>query len=358
MTSPLSEICPEFNELEDEVLQEFYSDVKDCVIDINNCIESINDDPQVLINRLFRSIHTIKGNCNMVFLEPFVSATHLMEEIVQDIRGEKYFYHPNFCHLFIAGTNTIDELLQQTLRERTVDLEQLVNITKVFEQVRLSNDDIREDNAKRAELSILDKHYTIEEVALNQMEGEAFSIFSATDMEFFHYLSECQLAVDETHSFRMSLQIELALLLNQQVQNPANEEQLTAAIYVYEFFHIVKGNDQYQIRRRVFSAGSLLARVPGWSEASQLIFQTHETLNGTGFPKKLTESEILSAAKIIHLVELFASHVIDNKEDGYKASLFKAVKAVNGLKEIHYKATLIDIFNSIIKSHYLNEVRW
>ncbi|MCW9015540.1 MAG: hypothetical protein OQJ89_01105, partial [Kangiellaceae bacterium] len=76
--SAVKEINSEaFDELEDEIKQEFYEDVVAAISDINECATTLESgaDAQV-IDRMFRSLHTVKGNCNMVFLEDFVEATH------------------------------------------------------------------------------------------------------------------------------------------------------------------------------------------------------------------------------------------------------------------------------------------
>ncbi len=355
----LDAICKDFAELDDEVRQEFYSDVKDCVQDINDCAAILStEDPQVLINRLFRSIHTIKGNCNMVFLEPFVQCTHVVEEMVQDIRNGAYAYQPAYGRLFIATINAVDELLAVTMTQNQIDADTLVLIEALITRVRSADDERRVEEAMRGELAIQDGHYSLDLVAVSQLEGEAFSIFSATDMEFFHYLSECQQVVDPFHQVRMKVQIGLAKALNQTMSEPEDDDQLIAALYTYEFFRVVKGNDIDQIRRRVFSAGSMLSRIPGWSKASELVFQTNEKTDGSGFPRGLKGVAIYDAAKILHLVDAFISTALEHKDEGYKKSLFIAVRSINQLADIEYPQHLINQFNHIIKSEYLNQSLW
>jgi hypothetical protein len=355
----LETICKEFSELDAEVKQEFYSDVKDCVQDINDCAPILtSEDPQVLINRLFRSIHTIKGNCNMVFLEPYVQCTHIIEEMVQDIRNGVYAYQPAYGRLFIALINAVDEQLAITMAQNEINMETLQQIEAMVNRIRSADDSRRVEEAMRGELALLDGHYSLDLVAVSQFEGEAFSIFDATDMEFFHYLSECQRAVDPLHQTRMQVQIELARALNQNLLQPEDDQQLLAAIYTYEFFRVVKGNDVDQIRRRVFSAGSMLARIPGWSRASELVFQSNEKTDGSGFPRGLKGDAIYDAAKILHLVDSFISTALEHRDQGYKKSLFIAVKSINQLADIEYPQHLINQFNQIIKSHYLSQSLW
>ncbi|WMS88698.1 HD domain-containing phosphohydrolase [Pleionea litopenaei] len=355
----IESICQAFAELDGEVKQEFYSDVKDCVKDINDCLPLLSsEDPQVLINRMFRSIHTIKGNCNMVFLEPFVSTTHLIEELVQDIRSQNVEYAVAFGRLLIAGINAVDDSLAVLMDDGILESEKLQQIEALFAHVRQHEYPRQLEEALRAEQAINDRHFSLNLVAVSQFEGEAFSIFDATDMEFFHYLSECQHAVDELHETRMKVITHLSKAINQLLAEPEDDDQLLAAIYTYEFFAVVKGGDSDQTRRRVFSAGSLLARMPGWGRASELVFQSNEKVDGNGFPRRLRGEQVLDGAKILSLVDQFITLALESQEQGYKKSLFFAVKSINQLAEIEYSQSLINAFNQVIKRDYLSQLKW
>lgn len=355
----IESICSEFAELDAEVKQEFYADVKDCVADINECAAIVaSEDTQVLVNRLFRSIHTIKGNCNMVFLPPFVEATHVIEELVQDVRNGKYPYHPAYGKLLITAINAIDELLGITMQNSTIDTDSLAKLERLMLMVKESDGESRVEQAMRGELAILDKHYSLDLVAVSQFEGEAFSIFDATDMEFFHYLSECQRAIDPLHKLRMKIQVNLLLSLNSRLHHPEEEEQILAALYTYEFFRIVEGSGVDRTRRRVFSAGSLLARVSGWSRASEIVFQTNEKWSGEGFPRGLQGNQIIEAAKALSLADEFASNALQHQTEGYKKSLFIAVKLINQKADIEYPQELINHFNQVIKQDFLTQKQW
>ncbi len=355
----LQAICNEFAQLDDEVKQEFYSDVRDCVQDLNECLEILDsEDSRDLVNRMFRSIHTIKGNCNMVFLQPYVDATHLIEEMVQDVRNQAYDYQSCYGRLFITAINAIAEKLADTMSHNEIDGDYLERISRLIAMVRESAPDRRVDDAKRAELAIHDGHLSLNLVAVSHLEDETFSIFNATDMEFFKYLSDCQLAVDPDHQIKMKVLRKLVGLLNSHLAKPEDEEQLLAACYVFEFCRIIRGNDQDQIRRRVFSAGSMLSRIPGWQRAAELVFQSYEELDGGGFPRGLTEAQIEPAAKILHLADYFISFALQNKSKGYKQSLFLAVKAANQLAGKEYPPKLIASFNQIIKTDFLCHIYW
>lgn len=294
----------------------------------------------------------------MVFLEPFVQTTHTIEELAQDIRNQQVSYSPILVRLLISGINAVDELLAKLMQQQAFEAQVLAKVESLFTHVRSVDPGRQLEEAMRAEQAINDGHFSLNLVAVSQFEGEAFSIFDATDMEFFHYLSECQHVVDDLHETRMKVLLDLTQSLNLMLPEPEDQDQLLAAVYVYEFFRVVKGKDADQTRRRVFSAGSMLARIPGWTRASELVFQSNEKFDGSGFPRQLAGDAIAAGAKIIALADHFITQALEHQELGYKKSLFQAVKSINQLADIDYSQDLINVFNQIIKRDYLTKLQW
>ena len=87
--------CENFTTLDPEIIDDFYACLKEAIEEIELCCHRLDTQHnQGDIDDLFRSMHSIKGNCRMVFLDPFVDLSHKLEEIVSDIRDEKYQYQP------------------------------------------------------------------------------------------------------------------------------------------------------------------------------------------------------------------------------------------------------------------------
>ena len=96
----------------------------------------------------------------------------------------------------------------------------------------------------------------------------------------------------------------------------------------------------------------------GWSIASDVILQLNENHDGTGAPLGLKDEQIKPAAQALALSFEFTFIVMLNLSQGYKASLFTAVKMINAKKDTRYKARLIERFNQIIKTDYLTTQMW
>ena len=355
--------CDAFVELDDEVTQEFYSDVKDCIRDVNeSCAALETEEPSRLVNRMFRAIHTVKGNCNMVQLHSYVDAIHYIEEMVQDVRNGHYDFEPAYANLFATSMNAIAEMLVETLGDGHYDENTLSLMTALIKEVRESEDSIRPNAALCAVTAISDGHYTLSLVAAAEEDGHVFSIFEATDLEYFQYLSDCHTHVEPEHQGRMRHLIEFSVTLNESLGSPCDQEQLMAAIYSYEIARIfVRSSDesnQEQNKRRIFVAGGLLSHMSGWKIAADYVYQSKERVDGQGIPRQLQAQQIEVGAQIVQLTNHFIDTALTNKQEGYKKSLFVAVKRVNQEVNGAYAPDIINTFNQIIRQHYLVNTSW
>lgn len=347
--------CEAFSELENEVQQEFYEDVLVAIQDINDCVSVLeNTVDESVIDRMFRSIHTVKGNCNMVFLIDFVNSSHRLEDLFSAIRSKQIEYHNVYGHFAVAIVNLILKELKRLIDTNKADGEILLNIKLLIDQVIDAKDDERIEVAGKATTSIDDGHFNISMVVQDSNNGLSFSFMDATDSEFFEYISN-RYQQGYEHKVYFDICSTLAKKLNEMLSNSADQEQLTAAIMFLHMTQKVELNGaatELDISQCIIASG-LLSRIAGWTSASDLCIQALEYHDGSGAPKSLKDGDILPAAQVVALAFEFAFHIQNSIDLGYKQSLFSAVKSINARKNIRYKEKLIVRFNSLIKSEYL-----
>ena len=128
-----------FNELDDEIKQEFYEDVSAAVKDINKCASLLEAgaDAQV-IDRMFRALHTVKGNCNMVFLTPFVEASHKLEDFFSDIRGGDIEYDDHYGQFAVEVVNAISAELASLITSQDANVEVLKQLENIIDTLENS----------------------------------------------------------------------------------------------------------------------------------------------------------------------------------------------------------------------------
>ena len=350
-----------FNELEDEVKQEFYEDVKSAIKDINECAAILESGADAkVIDRMFRSLHTVKGNCNMVFLENFVNASHKLEDLFSDIRSGEIAYNDIYGQFAVVVVREIEKQLDSLVHSQYVDETVLGHLEQIIEQIEKTDSSQRLATSEKAIIAVQDGHFNLDLVAIDQEHGRAFSFLDATDTEFFEFISDKHTHADPEHDQLMSICKTLATKLNDKLGRRVDDDQLNAAIIflgLSQFISMEKNPDDLAIDQ-IFFASGLLARMSGWGVAAELVLQSAEWHDGTGLPQGLSNESILPASQVIGLAFEFSFIVKRNNQLGYKQSLFTAVKAINAQKETRYKARLIERFNNLIKSEYLTNQMW
>ncbi|WP_196140565.1 Hpt domain-containing protein [Aliikangiella sp. G2MR2-5] len=350
-----------FEELDDEIKQEFFEDVVAAIADVNECasILEAGADAQV-IDRMFRSLHTVKGNCKMVFLDSFVEASHKLEDLFSKIRSGQIEYHDTYGEFAVVVINEIQKQLEKLIQRQSVSGMTLTSIENLISQIESVDSSERLGVAERAVIAVKDGHYNVDLVAVDNEHGRAFSFMDATDLEFFEFISDKQAQTDSSHEKFLHIVNDMALSLNQMLNRKVEEDQLKAAITFLTLSNKIRIEESPAdlTMDQVFFASGLLARMPGWSIASDLILQSLESHDGSGHPNGLAGDEIPPAAQVLGLAFEFGYIILNSESPGYKESLFSAVKVINAKKDSRYKARQVERFNDLIKSEYLTEQRW
>ncbi len=353
-------ICDAFSELEDEVQKEFYEDVSSAVDDVILCAKELQQGAeQDVIDRMFRAIHTVKGNCNMVFLTQFVDSIHRLEDFFTAIRSNEIGYHQIYGQFTAKVVLLIQKQLKHLIETTSADGDILEHIKNLIDQLMDSAEDERELVAEKAIAAIEAGHFTISLIVQEGNSGQAFSFLDATDIEFFEFISSCRQQNDPCQDF-FPICLEIAESLNQMLTNSAAPDQLKAAIiFLYLARKNVSQSDYSELNvQQAIIASGLLSRMAGWSKASELCIQAMENHDGSGMPMSLKANEILPAAQVVRLAFDFAFQAVKNSHLDYKQQLFSAVKSINTRKDRIYKDKLIQRFNQLIKSEYLNQQKF
>ncbi len=347
--------CAEFSELEDEIKQEFYEDVVAAIADINSCASELETSvDESVIDRMFRAIHTVKGNCNMVFLTEFVNSAHQLEDLFSSIRSKEVDYHSVYGRFAVQVVNQIQLQLEALIQTSKANGDILLKVRTLIDEVQNTPDNERVNITEKAITAIIDGHFSIGMIVQDSGDGHAFSFMDASDMEFFEFISGRHQQNHKHQKFYDICSV-LANKLNPMLANAADEQQLHAAII---FLHLTQKVEpdgsatELNIQQCIIASG-LLSRMSGWSAAAELCIQAMESHDGGGAPKGLKGNEIPPAAQVLTLCFDFAFQILAVPGLNYKQALFTAVKNINSKKKIRYKEKLIQRFNAIIKTEYL-----
>jgi len=80
-----------YDSIDEDILADFISESTELIENLSNdFVEMENDDSPQIIDKIFRSMHTLKGGAGFVSLTKFQELAHTCEFILDDIRNNKY----------------------------------------------------------------------------------------------------------------------------------------------------------------------------------------------------------------------------------------------------------------------------
>ncbi|PIP81030.1 MAG: hypothetical protein COW84_02030 [Gammaproteobacteria bacterium CG22_combo_CG10-13_8_21_14_all_40_8] len=376
--------CPEFTELDQELKDDFYGSTQESIEIMDACVDRLAQDSNSGdLNELFRSMHSVKGNCNMVFIAPIVEALHELEELVTDIRDETYPYHPNYGQFIQAVIHETDEVLRDLMNTDVASQTTLNQLEFLISALHQCDDDnTRIHIAECATHAILQGHFSLEQ-AMQEFEEKNKKVIpelvgttesnqkkTSSALEFFRELAENSHVLDPWRGVRLERTLSLCRELNSIYGEVIDPEQLLAAIYVHEFTMGMVPNEimnqaaelddtQKEIVHRHVSMGvGLLKQVPGFDEAAEIIQFHHEQIDGKGYPSGHKGPIECVGAVILAMVDTFMSITSDRPDRPYKKTLLTAVKEINKSQGFQFSAEHVAGFNEVIKKSYITQAKW
>jgi len=367
--------CPQFTDLDSEITKDFSECLQENVEQIEACINLLDTskDPE-LIHRLFRDVHSLKGNCRMVFLDPLVETIHALEEIVSDMRQGLKTYVPLYGEFLVAIVIRLNNMIRSLVEDGEVQGEPQVTMLKVIEDVRNcpTGKDIDALNAamdvlvgSRPSKTDTDQASTDNQAGDTADSEQENNTETNPDLIFFRKLA---MQLDELNIYqtgRTQAILDLCLSTNEDLEFIVDKEQLSAAVYLHDIgMSLVPAEilnkpskltpaEFQMIKNHVEMGAQLLSRMEGWSEASQMISQHHEKYNGSGYPNGISHDEIHPGAMIIALADTFYAVTNERVDRSYKKSLFSAVTLINGESGAQFHPDFVEAFNETVRHRYI-----
>jgi len=365
--------CENFTTLDKEVIGDFFSCFHEAVEEIEDCCHrlEVDQDPDD-IHDLFRSMHSLKGNCRMVFLDPLVEVCHKLEEIVSDIRDEKYSYNPIFGEFMLAEVSRIESLIEVLINRGEADADELVILESYINEVK----DCTETERAQVVDRILDNMAgAIEDSSKSNTEGSRPSVSAETnpsletnvsDLEFFYSLA---LKLDGLSLYkreRIAEVLKLCLKINTEMGNPVAADQLSAAVYLHDFAMALiparilhKESNLQREEASIFYnhchiGAELLRRMTGWNEAATMIEQHHERFDGNGFPQRIKGNNIHVGAMILAVVDTYQYVINQHSDKIFRKTLLRAVTEINSNSEADFDPRVVEAFNLVIRHQFVS----
>lgn len=368
--------CSEFTHLGKEIISDFYSCLQENVEHIELCINKLDssEDPD-LVHDLFGAIHSLKGNCRMVLLTPFVNVTHELEEVVSEMRNGERHYHHLYGSVFITIITVIDILINQLIQHEECNGEVLTALEEQIAIVKAANPSTGVDDLTVAEkaLAVLIQlqDHPLEAIVTEDSDSaektlvEEEPLEGTDDIQFF---KEFALQLDSLTIYRQGRTEELLNLcvdINHGLGDQVCQKQLTAAVYIHDIgmafipSAIISKNDKLTkeetaiIHQHINLGAHLLLSISGWEEASKIVEQHHERFDGSGYPAGLKSDEIHLGATILALADTYCAITNKRNDRSYKKTLFSAVTLINCESGKQFDPQAVEVFNDTIRKLYI-----
>lgn len=128
------------DDIDDESKDDFMSSLHEALIIIEQDLGKLEKDPfdSDTVNSLFRSMHSIKGNCRMCFIEPLSDYAHELEEVVAEVREGRLAFS---TLIKIALSMALDQLriaAEALMETNQLDVTFLEKIALLFSRIHSS----------------------------------------------------------------------------------------------------------------------------------------------------------------------------------------------------------------------------
>ena len=124
------------DDIQKVLLETFHSETQEILTELESALLELEENPedQELIDRVFRALHTIKGNGGMFGFEGISSFTHDMENVYDLVRGGSLKINKQIIDLTLAARDVIAEMIKDPEGEDPVLKMKADEILTAFEK--------------------------------------------------------------------------------------------------------------------------------------------------------------------------------------------------------------------------------
>ncbi|WP_119156634.1 chemotaxis protein CheA [Caldimonas tepidiphila] len=106
-----------------ELLDQFVTEARECLEAIGQRLLDVERDPAnaALLNDLFRSVHTLKGNCGLFEFKALERVVHAGEDVLDRVRHGELAYGPDLADALLEAMDYTAELVDRIERQGSLD---------------------------------------------------------------------------------------------------------------------------------------------------------------------------------------------------------------------------------------------
>ncbi len=374
MTSPRQD-----DEFSRDLMEDFFLDFREAHQSCENTLIDLEQDPANpdLLNSLFRSVHTIKGNLVYVGLKDLTPLIQSVEDVLDAVRKHSLTYDASLSDVIMLAMDKTKLMVEARMAGQPNPLaddalNQLCQQISLIAEVKLAE---RAQVVRRV-LTQMDPSIVIAESApppaatpapLSRQPAEhdilqRFGIALNDDLRFCQHL--IQPLEERSHYWkgRNARLLQLALEMNRHAGEPVEPDQLAVAVYMHDlgmaFLPIailhkttpLSAEEFDALRQHPLVAWQLTASMQRWQQAAAIVKEHHERVDGKGYPLGLNGTQICPGAKILAIVDAFDARTHERAySEAMKRPFVRAVLEINRCSGTHFDAEWVEVFNEVAR---------
>lgn len=346
-----------------EALREFVEDLEDQVPGIEHDVAALRREPtdRALIARLFRALHTIKGDAAICKVDVGVMIAHPIESLLARCRENEIRFSGMLAEVVLLALDRLELTVEALEAGRDVshlNLPQLVGGLEALAGAPAGEIAARAAATIEAVTGFKPVHATAEiqsaaaPLAPRQDQAGDLWFFSTLALQF-----ESRSPLFKGRTGRI---LRLAEETNAAAGNPVDPAQLAAAVYMHDIGMMfapestwlkvgrLTDEDRELLHEHPVHAAGLLRRMAGWEPAAAMVAQHHEMPDGRGYPDGLKGDAICPGAKILAIVDAFEAVTLKHSHRGQTRSLVRAIAEINACDN-QFATEWIGPFNAVIR---------
>lgn len=351
-----------FQQLSDELKTEFYSSFKEAMEELDHCFSSLNCNyNSEIVDQMFRAVHSVKGNCHMVFLDSIADVCHRLEDLVDQFRKGQLPYTPVQGEFIAFVFTRLEQLVADRIRGRSVSPSDIELLDKGVLQVYKSKQSSR-DNVAQSTLEsfsgILTATESINESVLHKLEAQE-QLKDFDDLAFMAQVAKILQAKSIQHQGDLSRLISIGLSLSQTLESPEGDEQLKAAFHFQNLgskfvpspvFDIGLESAEWEkakAREQVELSAGFLKLGGKWLAASKLIECSFERYDGRG-PFGLKRGDIPAGSMILSMLKFYQQNYLRLRKDHKpKIAVAKTISRINSESGYRFDPKIVELLTQL-----------
>lgn len=345
-----------------DALQEFSEALADYLPNIERDMARLAREPgnRALVADIFRALHNIKGDAALCRVETAILIAHPLESLLTRLRSGELSYSPLLGELILLALDRLEFATEALIAGRPIDHLRLPALVDGLEHLSAAGS---VDDGAAALIEAVTGFRA--QAALHKGDGPRMSVSgpaedSPSDLRFFHELARQFEARSSLFSGRIDRLLHIVRDTNQAAGSPLDAEQLEAAVCMHDVGMMflpeavwlkvgrLTEEERQALHKHPDLGAELLARMPGWQGAAQMVRQHHEQWEGGGYPAGVSGDAICAGAKLLAIVDAFEAVMLKQGARGDRRSMLRAIAEVNACDR-QFAPEWVGPFNAVMR---------